>query len=152
MRGSHQDKEASMTQPDRLRPSPQVRFAPPVQLFDLTDAAARLREEPQAPRDGHRQVALDRHGPMTLVLFTFERDSIFKDHQVPGMASLYVVHGHLRVSTDEGDHDLRPGQVLTIGPGVVHSVHAPEPSEMLLTVCLTEYAGSSREDREEAAR
>ena len=141
-----------MTQPDRLRESPQQRFAPPVQLFDLTQAATRLRGEPHGPRDGHRQVALDRHGPMTLVLFTFEPGGIFKDHQVPGMATLIVVRGHVRVSSDEGDHELRPGQLLTIGPGVEHSVAAAEASELLLTVCLTEYAGSSREDREEAAR
>lgn len=140
-----------MSESDRLRPSPQVRFAPPVQLFDLSVAAARLGEESQAARNGHRQVALDRHGPMTLVLFTFEQGGVFKDHQVPGMATLMLTRGHLRITTDDGDHDLRPGQVLTIGPGVVHSVHAPEASEMLLTVCLTEYAGSSREDREPVA-
>lgn len=139
-----------MTQSDRLRPPPQQRFDPPVQLFDLTEAAARLRREPQPPRDGHRQVALDRHGPMTLVLFTFETGGVLPDHQVPGMATLMAVRGHLLVSTAAGDHELRPGQVLTIGPGQVHGVSASEPSELLLTVCLTEYAGSSREDREEA--
>jgi quercetin dioxygenase-like cupin family protein len=139
-----------MTQSDRLRQSPQERFAPPVQLFDLGDAAARLRSESSPPRDGHRQVALDRHGPLTLVLFTFETGGLFRDHQVPGMATLVVTRGRLLVSTDEGDHDLGPGQVLTIGPGVVHSVSAPEPSDMLLTVCMTEYSGSSREDRENA--
>jgi quercetin dioxygenase-like cupin family protein len=137
-----------MSESDRLRPSPQVRFAPPVQLFDLSAAAASLGAEPQAARNGHRQVALDRHGPMTLVLFTFDEGGVFRDHQVPGMATLMLTRGHLRITADDGDHDLRPGQVLTIGPGVVHSVQAHEASEMLLTVCLTEYAGSSREDRE----
>jgi quercetin dioxygenase-like cupin family protein len=139
-----------MTQSDRLRQSPQERFAPPVQLFDLGEAAARLRSEPSPPRDGHRQVALDRHGPLTLVLFTFEPGGLLRDHQVPGMATLVVTRGRLLVSTDEGDHELVPGEVLTIGPGVVHSVSAPEPSDMLLTVCMTEYSGSSRTDRENA--
>ena len=141
-----------MTQSDRLRTAPQERFAPSVQLFDLSAAAAPLRREPRGPRDGHRQVALDRHGPMTLVLFTFEEGGLFKDHQVPGMATLMVTRGRLHVSTAEGGHDLGPGQVLTIGPGVVHSVRAGEASEMLLTVCLTEPAGSSRADRRGTAR
>ena len=136
-----------MTESERLRPSPQQRFAPSVQLFDLSAAASQLRAEPQTPRNGHRQVALDRHGPMTLVLFTFEQGGVFKNHQVPGMATLMLTRGHLRITTEDGDHELRPGQVLTIGPGVVHSVQAPEASEMLLTVCLTEHVGSSREDR-----
>lgn len=140
-----------MNESDRLRPSPQQRFAPSVQLFDLSAAASQLRAEPLGPRNGHRQVALDRHGPMTLVLFTFEQGGLFKDHQVPGMATLMLTRGYVRVTTEDGDHELRPGQVLTIGPGVVHSVQAPEASEMLLTVCLTEYAGSSREDREASA-
>ena len=140
-----------MSEPERLRPSPQQRFAPSVQLFDLSAAATQLRAEPHTSRDGHRQVALDRHGPMTLVLFTFEQGGVFKDHQVPGMATLMLTRGHLRITTEDGDHELRPGQVLTIGPGVVHSVQAPEASEMLLTVCLTEHAGSSREDRGRSA-
>jgi quercetin dioxygenase-like cupin family protein len=140
-----------MTESERLRPSPQQRFAPPVQLFDLSAAASQLRAEPMGPRNGHRQVALDRHGPMTLVLFTFEQGGRFKDHQVPGMATLMLTRGHLRITTADGDHELRPGQVLTIGPGVVHSVQAPEASEMLMTVCLTEPAGSSREDRPQPA-
>jgi quercetin dioxygenase-like cupin family protein len=139
-----------MTQSARLRPAPQDRFAPPVQRFDLGEAAARLRAEPIAPRDGHRQLALDRHGPLTLVLFTFEAGGLFRDHQVPGMATLAVTRGRLLVSTDEGDHELVPGQVLTIGPGVVHGVSAPEPSDMLLTVCMTEHSGASREDRQRA--
>ena len=63
-----------------------------------------------------------------------------------------VTRGRLHVSTAEGGHDLGPGQVLTIGPGVVHSVRAGEASEMLLTVCLTEPAGSSRADRRGTAR
>ena len=141
-----------MTQSERLRPSPQERFAQPVQLFDLSSQAETLRREPLSPRDGHRQVALERHGPMTLVLFTFEKGGFFKDHPVPGMATLIVTRGHLQVSTDGAEHELRPGQVLSIGPGVVRSVRASEPTEMLLTVCLNEDVGSSRAGRAEPAR
>jgi len=61
-----------MTIPERLRPHPQDRFRDPAQLFDLKQAAARLRAEPHAAVEGHRQIALFRHGQVTVVLYLFE--------------------------------------------------------------------------------
>jgi quercetin dioxygenase-like cupin family protein len=126
-----------MPNADRLRPAPQDRFAESVQLLDLVAATARLRAEPHAAIDGHRQVALGRHGDVTLVLVAFDAGGFHEFHTVPGVVTLHALRGHLKVRT-EGDreHDLPAGRLLTLAPNVPHSVHAAQPGEMLMSVHL----------------
>lgn len=121
---------------DRLRPHPKDRLASPVQRISFVDAAATLRAEPHAAVSGHRQVALVRHGPVTVILFVFERDGALKEHQTEGEVTIQVLAGRLAVSVGEERLDLGPGELVSLAPGQRHAVRALEPSEMLLTVCL----------------
>lgn len=119
---------------DRLRPHPEDRFAEPVQLLDLQAAAARLRAEPHDAIRGHRQIALFRSGPVTLVLFTLEAGAHLTEHRTDGVVTIHLLGGKIDVGFDGGMHQLSPGQVVALAPGVLHEVRAHAPSEMLLSV------------------
>lgn len=123
-----------MPSDDRLRPHPVDRFADPVQLLDLEAAAARLRAEPHDAIGGHRQIALFRSGPVTLVLFTLETGAHLKEHRTDGVVTIHLLGGRIDVACDGRTLELRPGQVVALAPGVLHEVRAHVPSEMLLTV------------------
>lgn len=123
-----------MTDQERLRPPPKDRLAAPVQRVDLADAAARLRGEAHLPVAGHRQIALARHGPVSLILFVFEKDGFLKEHQANGEVIIQVLAGRLSVSVATEELTLGVGQVVTLAPGLVHSVRALEESDMLLTL------------------
>lgn len=124
-----------MTEADRLRPHPKERLADPVQRVALTDAIARLRAESHHAVAGHRQVALVRHGPVSLILFVFERDGAMKEHKTDGEVTIHVLGGQLSVTVGDIEHALGPGEILSLAPGLPHSLFARVPSEMLLTVC-----------------
>jgi quercetin dioxygenase-like cupin family protein len=119
---------------DRLRQHPKDRLASPVQLVDLGQAAARLRSESHSPVAGHRQLTLVRHGPVTLILFVFEANGFIKEHRAEGEVIVHVLDGGLRVTADYDVHQLGPGALLAIAPGLAHSVLAEKPTEMLLTI------------------
>jgi quercetin dioxygenase-like cupin family protein len=119
---------------DRLRPHPGDRFAAKVQLLDLGSATARLRAEPHEAVAGHRQIAIFRSGPVTLVLFTFEPGARLKEHRTEGVVTIHLLGGRLDVTGDGRTHQLAPGQVVALSPGVPHEVHAQARSEMLLTI------------------
>lgn len=126
-----------MTQTERLREHPKDRLADPVQRVSLADAAARLRAEPHEAVSGHRQVALVRHGPVSMILFVFDRDGFLKEHSTDGEVTIHVLSGRLAVTTPTGEERLGAGELLSLAPGQSHAVRAMEPSEMLLTVCRT---------------
>ena len=110
-------------------------MADPVQRISLADAMTRLRAEAHGAVAGHRQIALVRHGRMSLILFAFERDGALKEHRTDGEVTIHVLAGSLAVTVADHEHRLGSGELVSIAGGQLHSVHALEPSEMLLTVC-----------------
>jgi quercetin dioxygenase-like cupin family protein len=123
-----------MTSSDRLRQHPEDRLAPPVQVVKLAAVAAELRAEPHDSVSGHRQIAIARHGPVTMILFAFEADGLLKEHRTDGVVNIHVLSGHLQVMVGNETHEMRGGQLVNLAPDVPHSVRALEESEMLLTV------------------
>lgn len=123
-----------MTSPDRLRPRPEDRMDPAIQMVDLTATAAALRGEPHNAVAGHRQMAVFRHGPVTLVSFVFEPNGVVKEHKADGVVTILCLSGHLRVVAEDDAYDLTAGRLLALGPNVPHTVMAMTASEMLLTV------------------
>lgn len=123
-----------MSNPARLRPHPEDRLSPTIQLVDLPATAAALRLEPHHAVAGHRQIAVFRHGPVTLVSFAFEPNGILKEHKADGVVTILALAGHIRVVAEEEAYDLTAGRLLALAPNVVHTVMAVTTSEMLLTV------------------
>jgi len=123
-----------MSSTDRLRPHPQERFSAPAQVLDLTRTAQELRSEPHPAVEGHRQIALFRRGPVTLVQFVFEPGGVLPEHSAEGVVTIHTLAGRLVVVADDEAHTLGPDQVLALAPGVPHTVRAETASEMLLTV------------------
>ena len=126
-----------MNDPERLRPHPDTRLASPVEFIDLGARTAQLREEAHTPVSGHRQIAVFRHGPVTLVLFAFEPGGLLREHRAEGVVTIHALAGRIAVIASGATHHLLPGQLLALAPGIPHTVSAPVSSEMLLNVCKT---------------
>lgn len=118
----------------RLRTHPENRLDPTIQLVDLPASAQGLRAEAHHAVAGHRQVAVFRHGPVTLISFVFEAGGTMKEHQADGVVTIHALSGHLRVAVGGQLFDLTTGRLLGLGPRIPHTVSAIEASEMLLTV------------------
>ncbi len=123
-----------MEPPDRLRQHPRDRWPDSVQRIDLTSAIAGLKAEAHHAIDGHHQIALGRHGPVTFLLFVFENGGLLKEHEAEGVVTIHVLSGHLEVTAGEQPHDVGMGQLLALSARVRHAVRALEPSEVLVTV------------------
>ena len=121
---------------ERLRPHPEDRLAAPVQVVDLAAAAAELRAEAHAPVAGHRQIAVVRHGPVTIIQFVFDEGGLLKQHRAEGVVTIQVLSGRLQVVVDEEAREVGPDELMALAPGVPHSVVALRPTDMLLTVHL----------------
>ena len=123
-----------MSDSARLRQHPQHRFDAPAHHFDLDGIAESLRREAHPAVSGHRQIAIYKHAQATLVMYAFDQDGEIPEHDAEGVVTIHVLSGRLVVHVEGEAHPLSRNQVLALAPGVVHSVRAAEPSEMLLTV------------------
>ena len=119
---------------ERLRQHPEDRLASPVQVVDLAAAAAGLKAEAHASVSGHRQIAVVRHGPVTIIQFVFDEGGLLKEHRAEGVVTIHVLSGRLQVVVDEESRAVGQGELMALAPGVPHSLLALAPSEMLLTV------------------
>ncbi len=119
---------------DRLRVHPKERLAAPASRIDLSAAVAQLRAEPHAPVSGHGQLVLLKHGPLSVILFAFEKDGALKEHQTDGEVVIHVLKGQLTVDAGDESFVLTPGTFVALAAGQRHAVRAREVSDMLLTV------------------
>jgi len=122
--------------PDRLRTAPAERFAGETHRFNLQQALRDLRAEPHPARDGHRQVTIFHHTPITHVLFAFDEGGTLGQHSTSGLVTIHVLEGRVIVQAEGVPHDLSAGQLLILRPNVPHDVRAEECSAMLLNVHL----------------
>ncbi len=113
---------------------PRERFAGPEHLFDLGAVADSLRNESSPVRDGHRQQTIFHRSHLTLVVFDFVEGGRLKAHRAMAPVTIHALSGRLEVSTGTRVHQLPAGSLLALDPGVVHDVHALEPSHLLLSV------------------
>jgi len=125
-----------MTSAERLRQHPEERLASPVQVFDVATVVESLRNEAHDARNGHRQVTIGRHGPVTQIIMTFEDGGLFKEHTAEGVVTIQVLGGKLEVVLEAETLELVSGQLVTLAPGVPHSVRALAESEMLLSIAV----------------
>jgi len=120
----------------RLRQHPAERFAKPVIAIDLKDVADRLRVEPGAGEDGHRQESLYSFGGYTAALFVFGKFTRLREHKAKGVVSIHVLKGLMKVTAGDEVHEMHGGQILMLAPGVLHSLAALDESEVLVSVNL----------------
>jgi hypothetical protein len=65
-----------------------------------------------------------------------ERSQGASPHHVEGPISIQIIRGSLRLTTERGDMDVPEGNLIALGPGVVHAAKAHEDRAILLTFAM----------------
>jgi quercetin dioxygenase-like cupin family protein len=102
--------------------------------IDLNQEITGLQAEASSEESGRKSKMLVKHPEFRIVLITMRTGSRWEDHKTNSRICLHVLRGHIRFHTADDAFDLRPGQLFTLAPGVVHSVDAVEESAFLLTL------------------
>ena len=104
-------------------------------FIDLNQEIVRLQTDaPSKEETGHKSKMLVKYPEFRIVLIAMRVGSRWEDHKTSARIFIHVLRGHIRFHTPDGTFDLRPGQLLTLDPSVLHSVDAPEESAFLLTL------------------
>lgn len=83
---------------------------------------------------GRKTKMLIKHEEFRIALVTMRSGSEWSDHKTPARISVQVLRGQIRFNIPDDTFNLTCGQLLTLDPGVVHSVESVEDSAFLLTL------------------
>jgi quercetin dioxygenase-like cupin family protein len=118
-------------------------MAGPERNLDLNAVLERLRHEPIPSRDGHRQETVLHRDALRLVLFAFDAGGRLESHRAPGVVTIHMLRGRMRVATATSTYELEPFQMVVLDPDVLHEVEALMESDMLLGITLEKNPGPS---------
>lgn len=104
-------------------------------LLDLNREIAQLQSDTSFKEDaGRRSKMLVKCPEFRLVLITMKPGARWNDHKTNSRIFVQVLRGRLRFHTPNAAFELGIGQLITLDPGILHSVDSLEESAFLLTL------------------
>lgn len=103
-------------------------------IFDLDEEREAVAAAPALERNGHNARTLLKNGPMRVVLIVMAPGAEIPEHDAEGPITVQPVDGRIRFTAAGRDHELAPGGLLCLGPGVRHRVSSDGGGAFLLTM------------------
>ena len=69
---------------------------------------------------------------LTTVLTCLHKDAAIEQNSVEGLFQVQVLDGKIMVSTDDGDAEMRAGEMIVFHPNVQHTIKALKKSTLVL--------------------
>ena len=123
-----------MTALERSSPGTERSMDQPVMTFDLSAILADLKREPTWRTARRNAVTLLKQPGLRVVLIALRGGSEIASHQTDSPITIQALEGRIVVRTDTAELVLTAGHLLTLHPGLKHSVGAHDDSACLLTL------------------
>lgn len=105
-----------------------------VLVFDLAAERGHAADPAVLGRNGRNARTLVKDGPLRVTLVALGAGGELAEHHADGPITIQVIDGVIRFTADGHDHELRPGSLLSAGPGLRHRVTSETGGSFLLTV------------------
>lgn len=106
----------------------------PLLTFDLAAQLRELQAEEPYARSGRAGRTLAKSGRLRVILVAMQAGNAIGTHQADSPMTLQVIHGHIRYRANDGEHEMRAGELLFFGPGDAHDIRALEETALLITL------------------
>jgi len=104
--------------------------------FDVASEVEQLRAQVTPSGTERAAKTLVREGPIRVTLIVLRRGAAMEKHHVAGPVTIQVLHGTFRLSTGQGDADVRAGELAVLDAETPHAAQALEDCVLLLTVAM----------------
>ena len=105
-------------------------------LYDLPVELALLREPETDLLNGRTARTLVKEGPLRVTLVALAPGGSMARHETAGPILVQPMDGEVLITVGARLHALRPGELLSLGPHVPHSLESRTGGSFLLTVVL----------------
>jgi quercetin dioxygenase-like cupin family protein len=119
--------DATMLRPegDRVLDAPYV-------FMDFDEFTKKVKDEEAWEKRDRNGITLFKTDNLTTVLTCLHKDASIDDNSVDGLFQVQVLDGKIRITTDDGDAEMRQGEMVVFHPNVQHSIKAVKKSTLLL--------------------
>ncbi len=119
--------EATLNRPegDRVLDAPYV-------FMDMDEFIKQLKDEEAWDKNDRNGITIFKTDNLSTVLTCLHKDAAIEDNSVDGLFQVQVLDGKLRVTTVDGDVEMKQGEMIVFHPNVLHSLKAMKKSTLLL--------------------
>lgn len=115
----------------------------PMMAFAIAEEISKIKADQRSANQGKRSAVLAKNEHVRLVLAVLSRGEVLHEHETEGQITVTVVEGAIRFNALNERVRLAAGGLLTLQPGICHSVEALEDSAFVITVCAPAKAPAS---------
>jgi len=122
--------EATFNRPegDRVVDAPYV-------FIDIHAFVDQIRTEKAWQKNDRNGITVFKSPEITIVITALQASAEISHNNIEAYMTVQVLEGEVRISTQEGDVDMRSGNVIAFHPCVPHSIHAITDMILLISVC-----------------
>ena len=107
----------------------------PLMAFAVADEISKLKDDQRSTNQGKHSATLAKNEHVRIVLAVLAKGEALQEHGTQGQITVAVVQGAIRFDALNERVRLTAGALLTLRPGIRHSVEALEESALVITVC-----------------
>ncbi len=119
--------EATLNRPDGDR----VIDAPYV-FINFEAFIDQVKEEEAWHKSDRNGITLFKTDELTTVLTRLHKNASLKDNEVDGLFQVQVLEGKIRIETEDGDVEMKEGEMIVFHPQLKHTIEAEKKSTLLL--------------------
>jgi len=107
----------------------------PMMTFLIPEEIAKIRADQRSANQGKRSHVLAKNEHVRIVLAVLSGGEVLQEHETEGQITISMVQGAIRFNALGKRETLAVGGLLTLQPGIRHSVEALEDSAFVITLC-----------------
>ena len=107
----------------------------PMIAFAIAEEISKIKAAQRSTNQGKRSAVLAKNEHVSIVLAVLARGETLQEHATDGQITVTVLQGAIRFDALNERVRLTAGGLLTLRPGIRHSVEALEDSAFVITVC-----------------
>ena len=115
-----------------LRPEGDRVLDAPYVFMNFDEFRKQVKDEEAWKKRDRNGITIFKTDNLTTVLTCLHKDASIKENTVDGLFQVQVLDGKIRISTDDGDSEMKEGQMMVFHPNVRHSINALKKSTLLL--------------------